>query len=221
MKIIVLHGENTSKSFERLTKFINVAMQRGWKINHIDSGVVLSDALRLQELFSDKKLFVVDNIRSLSKKDYDFLLKSKDDVNLVIYSEKTLTKAQMSAFPKNAKFELFTIPKKIWLFLESIYPRNAKNCLNLFRHVCRNEVSVEMLLVLMARQLREIYLVKKGIKKMPSWKLAKITNQAKKFDNTFTILQILNELAEIDIKAKTSNCNLEDELAFLLVRQLQ
>ncbi|MCS7092318.1 MAG: hypothetical protein NZM26_03130 [Patescibacteria group bacterium] len=222
MKTVVLHGENTLASFERLSKFIDIAVQRGWEIVRINkAGTSLSQALRSQSLFNNNKLFVVEDIRFLSKKDYDYLKRTDIDANLVIYSDKVLTKNQILSFPKNTKFESFTIPKKIWMFLESIYPKNAKSCLRLFQHVCKNEAPAEMLLALMARQMRDVYLYKMGMGNLPNWKAAKIISQARKFEDSEIILQILDELAKIDIKVKTSNADLEDELAFLLVQKLQ
>lgn len=223
MKIIVLHGENTIKSFERLSKFVDSAKERGWEIIRIgSSNINLSEILRTQGLFNDDKLFVVENIRNLSKKDFDYLKKSDENLTVVCYSDKELTKTQIASFPKTTKFEAFLIPKKIWKFLDSIYPKNAKTCVALFNDVCKNEAPAEMLLALIARQLRDVYLLKSGCgANIPSWKSQKLSYQVKKFPDSDSILDMLLGLTEIDITVKTSDSNLKDELAFFLTTKLQ
>lgn len=223
MKMIVLHGENTAKSFERLSKFVDSASDRGWEIVRIgNTNTNLADTLRTQGLFGDNRLFLIENIKSLAKKDYDYLKKLEDDITLVAYSDKELTKTQISSFPSNTKFESFMIPKKIWIFLDSIYPKNSKACITLFSEVCETEAPAEMILALIARQLRDVFLLKKGISaNTPSWKIGKLTNQVKRFSDAESVKDMLFSLSEIDIKVKTSDYNLKDELAFLMATKLQ
>ena len=76
MRIIVLHGDNTQKSYARLQKFIEVAKKRGWEVRKMsNSQQSLAELVVAENLFGAKKLVIVDKIETVSKKDLDWLKK--------------------------------------------------------------------------------------------------------------------------------------------------
>ena len=51
MKIIVLHGNDTNKSYERLTVFTNEAKKRGWKVTDFSLEEITNQTLFGEESF--------------------------------------------------------------------------------------------------------------------------------------------------------------------------
>jgi DNA polymerase III delta subunit len=69
MKIIVLHGEDTNKSYERLKKFINVAKERSWEVDFLDdSNLSIKENLSSSSLFGGERFFILKDIKKLGKK---------------------------------------------------------------------------------------------------------------------------------------------------------
>ena len=53
--------------------------------------------------------------------------------------------------------------------------------------------------------------------KLPSWRIDKLAQQAGKFEPK-NLRRIISEMAEIDIRAKTSDNNLRDMLDLLIIK---
>jgi DNA polymerase III delta subunit len=76
MKIVILHGDDTEKSYARLTKFVEVAKKRSWEINYFDDPAIpIEDSLTSVSLFGNERFFILKNSRKISKKDYDWIKK--------------------------------------------------------------------------------------------------------------------------------------------------
>lgn len=69
MKIILLHGEDTIKSYERLKKFIDTAKNRSWEVVNVDqSPTSFEETLSSTSLFGNERFFILRDIKKLVKK---------------------------------------------------------------------------------------------------------------------------------------------------------
>ncbi len=212
MKIIVLHGDDIGKSYERFQKFVTEAKRREWEILYDDLSLTLS-------LFGQERLTVIRDYKLITKKILSSL--SKIDGTLVIYHESDLPKTFLQILPQNTKVEEFKLPKLIWNFLEHIYPGNSEKLVAELHRVIKNEAP-EFVFTLAARQLRDLYWVKINSKSLPyqSWRVGKLKSQASKFQ-TEDLKEIINKLSEIDIQAKTGKSDLISSLDLMILKQLE
>lgn len=225
MKILIIHGDYTVKSYDRLQEIANDSKKKGWEVERISVKETLSlpEKITTQSLFGNKSFYVVDEFNSIKKADLDWLKKKNDGLEgfLVLYSAGTVGKRILNKLPYGYKVEEFKLPKKIWKFLESFYPDNAKASLSLLREVVDTEPT-ELVFALLARQLRDLYWVSLDSKSLPypSWRIGKLRRQAAKFSDG-QLKELISELADADIKAKTSKVNLLDSLDFVIAAHLE
>ena len=205
MKIIVLHGDYTTKLYERLKKFIETAKKRGWEI--------LNDEIsQTPSLFNIERLTIVRKYNLISRKDIPNILKIPG--TLVIYNEGNIPQTFLRQLPKETKVEEFKLPKIIWNFLDNI-------SVKLLHEVIKNE-PVEFVFSVLSKRFRDLYWIQVSPKNLPyqSWQLNRLKNQSKKF-SLENLKEIINKLAEIDIKVKTSKADLISELDLLLIKSIE
>ncbi len=212
MHIIILHGEDTTKSYARLTKFINSAKKRGWEI-------INDEIPNTPSLFGAERLIIFRDYKLLTKPDIKNL--DRFDDTLVIYHTTDLPATFLKSLPKDIKTEKFDVPKILFSFLENIYPGNTKTCLKMLHQIVETE-AVELVFFFIARQFRDLYWVKidPSTTGFPDWKLNKLKSQANKF-KPGQIENIIFQLSEIDIKVKSSEANLLSELDLLIIKELE
>lgn len=111
MKIIILHGNDVVKSYERLTRFINEAKKRGWDI--------INDTIEeTPSLFDIEKLIIVRDLKLIGKKEIHTIQKIPG--TLVIYSEKNIPITFIKTLPTDIKIEKFELPQTLWKFLDNM-----------------------------------------------------------------------------------------------------
>ena len=206
MKIIVLHGDYTTKLYERLTKFIEAAKKRGWEI-------VNDEISQTPSLFNIERLTIVRKYNLISpRKDIPNILKIPG--TLVIYNEGTIPQTFLKELPKETKIEEFKLPKLIWNFLDNI-------SVKLLHEVIKTE-PIEFVFSVLAKRFRDLYWAKIDVRSMiyDSWRKTKLLRQAKKY-TTREVVQVINKLAEIDVRVKTSKADLISELDLLLIKSLE
>jgi len=167
MKTIIVHGEDTPKSYQRLTKFLDTAKTRDWEI-------IYDEVLATPSLFGKQRLFVIKDYRVLPKN------LNKFDGTLVIYNEGNIPVTILNKF-KEAKIERFDPPKIIWRFLD-------KPSVKLLHEVIKKE-PIELVFHLFAKRLRKT--------------------------------KYLDELAKIDIDAKTGKADLLLSLDLFIAKHLE
>jgi hypothetical protein len=212
MRIIVLHGDDTAKSYDRLSKFIETAKKRSWEI-------VTDEFPNTPSLFGTERLIIYRDYKLLTSKD----IKNFDrfEGTLVIYHPGDLPQTFIKQMPKDFKMEKFEMPRILFTFLESFYPGNSERSLKLLHDLIKT-TAIELIFFMLARHLKDIYWVTidPQTDQYPSWRLSKLKSQANKF--TINNLQsIIGKLAEIDIAVKTSKADLLTELDLLIVKQLE
>lgn len=205
MKVIILHGDYIVKAYERLQKFISEAQKRGWEI--INDEIVLTPSL-----FGKERLVVFRKYTLLSKADIKNL--SRLQGTLIVYNEGKIPITFIRSLPKETKIEEFNLPKIIWNFLD-------KPSVKLLHEAIKNE-PVEFVFALLAKRFRDLYWVKADPKTIfyPSWQIAKLTKQSHRFTQS-KLLELIAELAKIDILAKTSKAEIISSLDLMFLTKLE
>lgn len=224
MKIIILHGDDTGKSYSRLQKFIEVAKERSWEVVYVDdSGVSFEETLSATSLFGNERFLILKDAKKLSKNELSWLNKKSAVLSgtLIVYNDNTLNATLIKSFPKDSKLEEFKLPVLLWNFLDGLTPGNYIREVTVLHKVLKKQPA-EFIFSLMARHFRDLYWVKSdaGSAGFPFWKINKLKSQAALFSGD-KLKEILGILAEIDIKVKTSKATLADELDLLIIKQLE
>lgn len=224
MKIIILHGDDTVSSYDRLQKFIQIARDRDWDIVKVsENDFTIPEALSSNSLFLKNKLVVLENSDLLNKSTSEWISREEGniDATLVIYSQGTLNQKLIKSLPDGTKVEEFKIRSQIWNLLDSFFPGNAKNIILLLNEVVKKD-PVEFVFMLLAGLMRDLYLVKTGpeVLKYPPWRLGKLKRQASRFSEGL-LKEIISDLADADIRSKTSQAELKDSLDFIIASKLE
>jgi DNA polymerase III delta subunit len=225
MKILIIHGDHTVKSKEKLQSIIKTSKEKSWEVVRVsqDDNFSISERLSSGSLFNNRVLYVIDDYKKITPKDLAWIKKNNDNLEgfLVIYNQSQLSKTAINMFPKKTLQEEYSIPKLIWKFFDSIYPNNAKQSLTLLHEVIKKE-PIEFVFHLMARHIKDLYWVAidpKGLDYQP-WRIGKLKSQSSKFEvNKLKVL--IKSLAELDIKVKTSRDELLPGLDFTIATHLE
>lgn len=212
MKVIVLHGDDTDKSYKRLSTFMDVAKKRGWEI-------ITNEFPNTPSLFGIERLIIFRDYKLLTKNDIKNF--GMFDGTLVVYHDSILPQTFLKLMPQDFKMEKFELPKILFTFLDSFYPGNSKQCLSLLHDLTKN-TAIELVFFMLSRHLKDLYLVGINPKttQYPSWRLSKLKSQSIKFGQE-KLKQIISKMADIDIKVKTSKADLLTELDLLIIKHLE
>lgn len=225
MKVIIVHGDHVEKSYERLTKFIQVAKKRGWNVERLSGKDTenLPEVMSANSLFNEERLFIVEDVSKTPKKQLEWIQKQAKDLpgTLVVFEEGHLTKTTLNKLPKPDKTELYKLPKLIYKLLESFYPGNAKESLRLVASL-KDRHAPEYILAIVSGHLRDVYIAKLDAKKLnyPSWRTTKLKGQARKFTQD-ALDKVVSSLSEIDFMSKTTPQSIYDSLDLLIATQLE
>lgn len=224
MKIIILHGDDTVKSYERLRKFIDVARKRSWEVSYIDeSDQSFEEMLSASSLFGSERFFILKDVKKIGKKEHAWLSKNYAMLpgNLIIYNEGSLNATAIKSFPPDTKFEEFKLPVVIWNFLDNLAPGKGEYSVKTLHKILEKEPS-EFIFSLIARHFRDLTWVKydPASAGFPFWKINKLKSQSSKF-TAESLRCFINSLSDIDINVKTSKADLTAELDLLLIKQLE
>lgn len=218
MKVIVLHGDDITKSYERLMKFVGTAKKRGWDI-------IYDSFPNTPSLFGSERLIIYRDYTLLTKND----IKNFDrfDGSLVVYHDSVLPQTFLKLMPQDFKMEKFEMPRILFTFLDSFYPGNLNHSIKLLHNLTKTQ-PIELTFFMLARHLNDLYVVTIDPKtnQYPSWRLSKLQSQANKFTNVHAsgienLKIIIKNLADIDILVKSSKADLLTALDLLMVKQLE
>ena len=222
MNIYLIHGDNSLTSYNRLQEYVNKGKDKGWEVTEIeDKEVNIIDILRSDSLFGNKRLVVVKEYSLLSDKAIEFINKTLDDIELIIYHGSAIPVTFIKKLKNVKKNEVFKLSKYLWKFIDNFYPGNTKNCLYYFHESLKNDPA-ELLFTILAGQIKDIFLTLYSDEPLPypPWRLSNIKRQSEKFGKE-KIKMTIDELAKIDIKVKTSSADLKDELDLFIMRKLE
>ncbi len=142
MKIIVLHGDNIQKSYERLSKFVSEAKRRSWKISDFSI-----EEVENQSLFGEECFYILKDYKLLTKHVLEKLKKYSG--NLIIYNAGKIPAPTLKNLGAD-KTELFELPQLIWKFLDNISIEGL--------HKLLETEAPEYLLAMMAWKFKQNYL---------------------------------------------------------------
>lgn len=160
MKIIVLHGDDTQKSYERLMVFINEAKKRNWKITDYSLQEVEN-----QSLFDEESFYILNDYKVLDKKLVEKLKKYTG--NLIIYNAGKIPAPTLKNLSAD-KTELFELPQLLWKFLD--------NMTIIGFHELLETQAAEYILAMMSWKFKQSYL------RNPSEKNAKLISELAEID---------------------------------------
>lgn len=224
MKTTVIYGEHITAARKRFSFIVSAIRKRGWEVINVEvDKTSLAEKLTYTSLFGENQLFVIENAKQFDASAISWLTKNLDkfEGNILIYHEGQLPVEVLNIFKKNGKIEKFDLPKTIFSFLESIYPGNAQSSLKAFHEVIEHEPP-ELVFALICSNLRDVYWAKLDPQSMslPDWRQRKLISQASRYSSE-KLVQIIEKLAEIDIKVKTSQAEIRQSLDQLIASELQ
>lgn len=224
MKTIVIHGTNAEKINSRMASFIKEAKKRGWEIVRIDGKKIdnLTDLFSSQSLFGTDQFYLLENLTALNKKQNEELKNIIENTQgtLIVKHNTVLSATSLKHLGKIDKEEKYELEETLWQFLDSFYPGNLKRCLSLF-HKTLIKNPPELLVSLLARQLREMFIVQIDPKsaKIPEWRVSRLKKQAEPFGEN-GLKSAISGLSELDVKYKTTTLDITQALDLYLVQQL-
>lgn len=217
MKIVVISGEDQKKARERYAQIISGVKKKNWEVVPYSRDLIVSTGLFMTDI-----LYSLDGIKTASLDDFKWLSRNADkyDGSLLIYVDGKLPALVRKALPKSTEFETFDTPELIWKFLDSFYPGNAKEALELFEELINTE-AFELISFMLGRHLRDLYWVTEGGKGMnlPGWRAGKLKAQAAKFTKV-KLRDTIYAIADIDIKSKTSDFDSRLGMEMMIVEKL-
>jgi len=224
MKIVVLHGDDERKLYDRFSKFVETAKTRSWEVAYLDDKKIsIQEQLSSTSLFGAERFFIIRDITRLGKKEVEWINKNSTELSgtLIIYHEGYISQLILKALPKETKIEEFKLPVVLWNFLDGIYPGNSERSIKQFHQIIEKQAP-EFIFTLIAKLFRDLYWVKIDATSLPypSWRVGKLNPQASKF-TVDQLKYLIEKLAEIDIKVKTSKSDLVSELDLLIIKQLK
>ena len=224
MKVIILHGDDTQKSYARLRIFIDVAKERSWEVNYIDeSAQSFEEILSASSLFGNERFFILKDVKKLGKKEYLWLNKRQEDLSgtLIIYNEGPLNAATVKNFSIGTKVEEYKLPVLLWNFLDNLLPGKGEFCVRSLHKILEKQ-PVEFVFSLISKHIRDVYWAKVDAASagFQFWKINKLKSQASKFD-VLSLQKLISVLSAIDIDVKTSKADLISELDLVLLKHLE
>ncbi len=222
MKKIILHGDNTLKSYNRLQYLISVAKSRSWEIIRKNDNQILVDLLRSRSLFPKDRLILVEDIKLLNKDEIEFLNNYSDErATFILYSDDFINISLLKSLKEVYKIESFELPKIIWTFLDLIRPGKAYICINMMHDLVKYE-PIELIFQLIVQRIRDLYWIMEDDKSIfiEKWKIGKLKNQISQFTK-YRLRNMIINLSEIDIKSKTGNGELITMLDFMFIKHLK
>src|SRR4030042_6905433 len=220
MKILLIHGDNTFESYQRLNIVLTNSKDKGYRIEIIENNKAnFQERINTKSLFREKTVFLLEKISILKKNDFNWIKKniSINDLFLIIYNDGSLGKTIINSFPKDTKVEEYKLPQLLWKFLDSFYPGNIRKSLQLLNKCVKNN-PIEFIFSMLSRHMKDLYWVKiepKGLE-YQEWRITKLQNQADKFAKSL-LKNIIKEMSEIDLKVKTSKGELFPSLDFMII----
>jgi DNA polymerase III delta subunit len=232
--MLILHGENTVQSRNRLFQLSSHAKEKNVQILHLDAKTLdiptLEDALGSTSLFGEEKVIIIEELHSLPKsKRKDELIQFLSDFaqteslspEVILWEKRDVTATMLKKF-SGAKNEQFKVTNTLFRWLDSLIgiksQANVKQMLSLLRDTI-NQDGAEMCFAMFPRQIRMLIQAKENnFGAMAPFMIGKLKKQA----STFTLDQLLkihHTLLIIDIGHKTSSSqlNLTQELELLMV----
>lgn len=223
--MIIIHGDNISKSRLKLTKIIDSLKNQNKDIFSVTAKTLtaslLEEALGETSLFGGDKVIVIEELHSLpesAKKKQFIAALATSDQEIVLWEKRLLTATMLKKFP-HADVEAFKASSLLFQWLDSLgVSKDKKQLLSDLHQIVKDE-SAFFCFTMICRQVRLlISALDDGQLKGAPFIVQKLKKQAR----SFTLDQLLvfhSKLVEIDYKQKRSlsKLSLEQELDMLVL----
>lgn len=181
MKVVVVGGQDTEKSYQRYSHIVDGLKKRGLIKIEYDGTTSLSELLNSQSLFSEEVFVVCDGFEKIAERDLKYLGEGGGDGRFLLYLKKEIGATIKKKLPSTSVFESFELPKEIWRLVDSLFVLKKEQYLKLLNAVLAVEPA-ELVLAVIAKRLGEIYELKNGGKLASSWVEKKVSMQSTKVD---------------------------------------
>ena len=225
--MIVIHGENTIASREKLVDCISASKENGNEIIRIETKSLteaqLEEVLGTSDLFGTAKTIIIETLHSLPtskrKKNLISLLQNSQLHEVILWEKRSLTKTMLKPFASAQVFE-YKASKTLFAWLDLIgKSTDATKKLRLLHEAFDNDGEYFCFLMLI-RQFRLLIQIKTGAKVGGApFMITKLQNQSSNFSEE-ELLKTYKKLLEIDIAQKTSKnlLSLQQELDLLTTK---
>jgi DNA polymerase III delta subunit len=226
--MIIIHGENTIGSREKLMEVLSQKKEMGQEIVRLEAKHLteaeLEEVLGASDLFGSNKTIVIEELHSLPtskrKKRLIDLLNNPQTHDIVLWEKRSLTKTMLKVFNKSQErveeFE-FNVGKTIFTWLDSLGTKtNDQRKVELLHQSIESDGEYFCFLMLI-RQSRLLIQIKSGSKVSGApFMITKLRKQAENFELE-ELLQLHKKLLKIDLEQKTSQNGLSliQELSLL------
>lgn len=225
MQITLIHGSDTSKSLKRLEEIKFIDSKKGFILKEIqvNSNFSIAEELTQTRLFEEKYSYLVKGIDKFNNQDILWLNNNykKKNISLVIFAEKEVPRGVIKKFPSSILIQKFDVPKLIFKFLDSFYPKNASLTIKLLHQINKND-SRELIVAMLGRYLKDLYIAKISPSSLlyPFWRKSKLIYQTK----FFTLAKLKKSiwlLAQYDLITKTSDVDASTGLDITIFKSLE
>lgn len=226
--VLIIHGTDIISSrnlyFEEKNKYKDKTVIDGSG----DIFDLLYQSSKNKSIFNDSPAVFIENFFSKNKSNTlvfkqisDFINKNTN-ANIIFWENQEISKTALAQF-KNAEVKNFSLPQKLFLFLDSIKPNNSSALISLFYDL-KKTMEIELIFFMLVRQFRLLLGVSESgadtideVKRLAPWQKSKLVSQFRYFDKNM-LIETYNKLFLIENGQKTGKSanSLEKSIDFFL-----
>lgn len=218
--MVIIHGENISKSRQKLTDLVTSYKAQNSDIIFIPGKSLTSSLLEEQlggdSLFGTPRVLVIEELHSLpesAKKKHLIAQLAQTQTEVILWEKRLLTATMLKKFPK-ATVETFKASSVLFQWLDMLGTSNDKKRMLSDLHTIVKDESAHFCFTMIARQIRLLLsALDDGQLTGAPFIIAKLRKQAQRFKLP-QLLALHKKLLEIDFRQKRSlsKLTLEQEL---------
>ncbi|PIV09061.1 hypothetical protein COS31_05000 [Candidatus Roizmanbacteria bacterium CG02_land_8_20_14_3_00_36_15] len=209
--LTVICGEDVVASRNYFTELKNKYLEKKIDIYNIDPNQIDEVYKWIGEsisLFSDKRIFVTQGLNkfiskknSLQLRKVEFLIKDK---NVILLDWEDSVMSRNLKFPKGITVREFKPSETIFKLVDNCFPGNLAGFIRSLDNIS-SKVADGLIFYLLARQLRNLIILKSGKKsgKMMDWQIWKLQKQLKSWEME-KLIAFYQGMHRIDVLEKTS-----------------
>ncbi len=209
--MIIIHGENTIASRDKLIELINKAKLEHQEIIRLEAKDLteaqLETILGTTDLFETKKTILIEGLHSLPKstKQKTLIQMCADSklYEIILWEKRELTATMLKSFP-GAQNYIFKASKTLFAWLDLLGKRGDESKKIQLLHEAINTDGEYFCFLMLLRQFRLLIQAKTGEKIGGApFMITKLNKQTQQF-TLEQLLKIYSQLLEIDFSQKTS-----------------
>jgi len=209
--LTLIHGENLTKSREKLWQIKTEAQAKGQKIETLLAKKIkpsdLEIALAASDLFGQERLLVIEELHSLahSKKRTGYMNainQASEHLAIVLWDKKLLSASNLKKYPQAQEFK-FKMGKALWKLVDELSPKNKPAQLKTL-HRAIEEDSAHFCLSMITKRIRELLAFSEGaVAGIHPFVKRKLARQVKNFSQP-QLFRLHQKLYELDAQIKQS-----------------